>query len=206
MLENKFAKLQVTLLLELKAMNVSVDDLVLQISCLPSVNVVYHSWKKIVQKDFRNLNELWTDLNCTVWSILDPYLIEYFIKKFGSEELKKDMKIYSTELIIFKEKTLVSDFISCWKEALSRRAVPDFEKFIIKYDKKISTLADLDEFRKKINIRFHPSLTDCLTLIDFGRLKATESVTSHDGPESTKEDVDEGQVIFILISPLTYNN
>ena len=206
MLENKFVKLQVTLLSQLKAMNVSVDDLILQISCIPSVNVVYHSWKKIVKNDFKNLNALFTDLNGTVWSILDPYLLEYLINICEIEELKKDMKIYSTELILFKEKTLVSDFISCWKEGLNRIAIPDFEEITINCDKKISTLADLDEFRKNLKIRFLPSLTDIITLIYFGRFKGIDIVTSHDVPESTKEDVDKGQVIFILSSPLTYKN
>ena len=182
MLENKFTDLQVTLLKELKAVKKSVDDLTTKISCLkPDINrYVYHSWKKIVKNNFENLNELFTDLNATVWTIIDHYLLEYFINDFGSKEIKVDMKVYSSEVKKFKEETLVSDFISCWKEAQSDRDIPDFEKIKIKYDKECTTLADLDEFREKFTIKFLPSLTDCTSLIYFGKFeKGSYVVTLH---------------------------
>ena len=172
-LEKKFSDLQCILLQELKDNKKSVDYLTTRISCLqPDINrYVYRSWKKIVKNNFENLNELFTDLNATVWTILDHYLLEYFIDDFGSEQLKIDMKVYSTELKMFKEKTLVSDFISCYKKAQKDRDIPDFEKMITKFDKDDATLADLDKYRENFKTDYFPSLIDCVSVIYFGKIQ-----------------------------------
>jgi len=91
-----------------------------------------------------NLDHLFTYLNDTVWSILDHYLLKYFIKELGSEEIKGNMAKYISKLEIFKRNTLVADFICCWEEAQVERDVPDFEKITIKYEEGKTTLADLD--------------------------------------------------------------
>jgi len=172
-LQEDFSELQVNLLTELKAIRKSVDDLTTLISCLRTdVNrYVYLSWKKIVKNDFENLNKLFTYLNATVWNILDHYLLEYFVNRLGSKELKTSMETYSSKLKKFKEDTLVSDFISCWKDAQKKRDIPDFEKITIKYDKDKTTLADLDDYREKFAMEFFPSLIDCASVIHLGRIQ-----------------------------------
>ena len=182
MLEDKFTDLQVTLLNELKALKKSADDLTAIVSCLPpGINrYVYTSWRKIVVNNFTNLNVLFTDLNATVWTILDYYLLEHFINKFGCETLIENMAIYAMKLKIFKKETLVSDFRICWREAQKDRDIPDFEKIKIKYDEESTTLADLDEFREKFTNQYLPSLSDCTSLIYFGKFqKGSCVVTFH---------------------------
>ena len=171
MLEDKFSELQCKLLQELKDNKKSVDYLTTKISCLkPDINqYVYRSWKKIVRNNFENLNELFADLNATVWTILDHYLLEYFIHDFGSEQLKFDMEGYSTELKNFKEKTLVSDFISCYKKAQKDRDIPGFEKVTTKFNKDDATLVDLDEYRENFKTDYFPSLIDSASIIYFGK-------------------------------------
>ena len=184
MLENKFRNIQATLLNELKAVKTSVDDLTTSLSCLtPSINrYVYLSWSKIVEKDFKNLNVLFTDLNATVWTILDYYILQCFINTFGSEKLVEKMEIYAMELKIFMKETLVSDFIVCWEEAQNTRTIPGFEKIKIKCDKENTTLADLDEFRKKFAIKFLPSLSDCTSLIYFETFQKGSCVVTFNIP------------------------
>ena len=190
MLENKFKDLHATLLKELEAKEVSADDLLLQMKHLPLSISIFVNCSRIAKKSFVNLNELFTHFNGSVWTILDPVLLEYFINDFGSKELIVDMKDYSTELKKFKVKTQILDIISCWKEAQNDGVIPNFEEitFLLPIN---YTLAELDERRRQMNTNTLPLLTD-YALFYYEKSTATSITTFHGDPKITKVDVDEG--------------
>ena len=70
-----------------------VENLTTYISVLPySVNLyVYPMWKKIRRKikPNDNLENLFAVLNGEIWNIVNYQLLEYFIKKCGTQKLKK---------------------------------------------------------------------------------------------------------------------
>ena len=173
-LEKQFKNLKVNLLLEFKTMGKSVDEITAIISCIESDirYYVYRSWKKMVKQKFENLEDLFNDLNVTVWNILDHYLLDYFVNDFGSEELKQSMEAYNSVLKIFKKRTLVLDFINCWKEAQRERDIPDSEKLTFKFVNPTMTLADLDKFREEFAAEHFPSFFHCSeAIMHYGRFQ-----------------------------------
>jgi len=178
-LENEFTDLQESVLNKLKARKVSVEWLTTKISCLKSdVNrYVYNSWRKIVERNFGNLNTLFTDLNAHVWTILDYYLLAHIIENLKSEELNQKLKSYTKQLDAFKKTTLVSEFITVWRDAQTEHDIPDFENICIQYDGAPNTLADLDEFRNSFTTRYFPSLIDCSSCIYYGRFQKEFSIS-----------------------------
>ena len=179
-LEDNFITLQESLLTELKARKISVDLLTTKISCLKNdVNrYVYNSWRKIVDRNFGNLNALFTDLNAKVWTILDYYLLGHIIEYLENEELKKKLENYTKQLNTFKKRTHVSDFTNCWRVSQIKPDIPDFENISIQYDEAPETLADLDEFRNSFKTRFFPSLIDCSSCIYYGKFQQKSSVSA----------------------------
>ena len=197
---------------ELKDKSKSVNDITTEISCLKANTKrhVYKSWLTMVKENFNNLDHLFSHLTDTVWSIIDHYLLEYLINELGSEELKKDMNIYTSQLKDFKRDTLVSDFICCWKDALLERDIPDFEKIVIKYEAAKTTLADLDKSREDLNRRLLPSLTECASSIYYGKfdtgcfvitLHAPREIVKEWSLMCTKETqlFDDFRIIYIII-------
>ena len=65
----------------------------------------------------KEINKLFTVHLNPLLSFIDYGLIEYFIKKFGSEKLKKDMRSYCSEIKMFmKETTIIKTInrLSSW--------------------------------------------------------------------------------------------
>ena len=118
---------------------------------------VYPMWKKIRRKikPNDNLECLFAVLNGEIWNILNYHLLEYFIKKCGTQKLKQRMIKYIYDLNEFKKATLVSHFMKCWEVHMN---IPDFEEMKVKFSANHMTLADLDEFRKKVKHKCFPSI------------------------------------------------
>ena len=175
-IEDRFTLLKESLLNELKTKpnEISVNFLKSKISCMKAevMRYAYNSWRKIVKRTFHNLDELFTYLNADVWTIFDYYLLAYIIESLGSEQLKGKLEVYVVKLDNFKKTTLVSDFMCCWKDILHETSNPDFEKIVIKYDKALTTLADLeDDIRKKVKVKYFPALLECVSCIYYGRFQ-----------------------------------
>ena len=179
-LEHNFAILKESLLNELKDKKVPVDRLTTKISCLKNdVNrYVYNYWRKIVDRNFGNLNELFTDLNANVWTILDYYLLGHFIEYLENDQLSMKLKAYTKQLDTFKKTTRVSDFVNCWRDSQIEHNIPDFENISIQYDEVPATLAELDQFRNSFKTKFFPSLIDCSSCIYYGKFQQKSSVSA----------------------------
>ena len=159
--EQEFSELAKGLQDHLKSNDTKVELLTTYISVLPySVNVyVYPMWKKIRRKikSNDNLEGLFTILNGEIWNILNYHLLEYFIKKCGTQNLKKRMIQYIYNLNEFKRTTLVLHVLEYFNAYTN---IPDYEEMKVKFKKNQMTLADLDEFQKKVKNKCFPSILE----------------------------------------------
>ena len=159
--EKEFSKLAKTFLWHLKDKNTKVEDLTTCIAVLPkSVNVyVYPMWEKICWRINPNdtLESLFTILNGEIWNILNYKLLEYLIQECGTQELEQSMIQYIYNLNEFKNTTLVSNFMEYWEDYID---IPDHEEMKVKINNNQMTLADLDEFRKKVREKCFPYILE----------------------------------------------
>ena len=155
--ENEFSELAMKLLWHLKKNNMKVEVLLTYTVVLPfsSYIYVYPIYKQICRKIKPNdtLESLFAVLNGEIWNILDYHLLECYIKKFGTQNLKQRMIQYIYDLNEFKKSTSVSHFMKCWEVFTD---IPDYEEMKVKFNNNQMTLADLDEFRKRLKKKSFP--------------------------------------------------
>ena len=60
-----------------------------------------------------HLNDLWKRLG-SYWNFLNFDLLEHVVNGFGSEDLKKKIESYESDLQCFRKATRLCDFIACW--------------------------------------------------------------------------------------------
>ena len=112
---DQFGSLRTRIMFELSAKpNMTVQTLLANLTGLPlSLRKEYES---SIAKRMRRMrtetqvNELFIHLN-PLTSFIDYGLIEYVIKNFGSEGLKKDMRSYYSEIIVFMKETTIKQLI-----------------------------------------------------------------------------------------------
>ena len=115
-LENWFDKLRTQIISELSAKNdVTVKMLIDTVTSLPlSLKREYESSIMKHIQDMRKeeeVGDLFFHLNPLV-SFIDYSLIEHFIKKFGTDSLKKDMHSYCCDMQTFMKQTTVQQLIN----------------------------------------------------------------------------------------------
>lgn len=106
------------------------------------------------------LTGLFNFLNSCVWNFMDYHLMEYVIKEFGNEELRRRMAQYIRDLQVFESHTTVSQLIEVWSE--QDLAPEDCEDATVKIDKDPTrvTVSELNMFRKKLRVEFWPRLSE----------------------------------------------
>ena len=114
-LEDQFDSLQTRIINELSTKSgLTVQKLLDQLTRLPlSLRTEYESSivKRIPSmRTETKVNELFIHLN-PLTSFIDYGLIEYFIKKFGSDSLKRDMRSYCSVMVVFMKETTVRQLI-----------------------------------------------------------------------------------------------
>ena len=124
-LENRFDSLRTQIRSELCATpNITVETLLDTLTSLPlALKKEYESSiEKALKKEYGSsiekcipnmaqVNKLFIRLN-PLLSFIDYSLIEFFIKKYGSEALKKDMRSYCSEMKIFMKETTIKQLIN----------------------------------------------------------------------------------------------
>ena len=102
--------------------------------------------EKVVHNLFYHLNPLFT--------FIDYELLQHLISKFGSQELKQEMILYTEKVQLFKKVTTIGELVDCWPSL----KVPqiDYKMLRAKFagDPKSYTLEKLDFFRN----RFYPKV------------------------------------------------
>ena len=114
-LEDQFDNLQTRIIKELSTNpSITVQEILDKLTRLPlSLRKEYES--SIVKRipsmcTETQINELFIHLN-PLTSFIDYGLIEYFIKKFGSDTLKRDMQFYCSKVLQFMKKTTIKQLI-----------------------------------------------------------------------------------------------
>ena len=101
-------------------------------------------------------------------SFMDYGLIEYFIKKFGSDGLKKDMRSYCSEMIVFMKETTIKQLIDHLPG--QAEAPPKFSLIEAKIGENASecTLEQLNTIRKRYcsELRLSEIVFHLLALLD----------------------------------------
>ena len=108
------------------------------------------------------LSRLYNFLNSSVWNFIDYHLLEYIIKKFGNEDLKRRMAQYICDLLTFEKHTTITQLIEVWdKQDLVPKDCEDATA-TVKIDKDPTrvTISDLNTLRKKICGEFWPRLSE----------------------------------------------
>ena len=78
-----------------------------------------HEHQEFINNHLMNVDQkmtftdLWARLG-NYWDFLNFDLLEHVINKFGSEDLKKEIKSYKHNLQSFRRSTRLCDFIDCW--------------------------------------------------------------------------------------------
>ena len=118
-LENRFDDLRIQIINELSAKPgpITVQRLLDTLTSLPlSLMKEYESLiAKCIpsMREETQIKELFIHLNPLV-SFMDYSLIKYFVKKFGSDGLKKDMRTYCNDMQIFMKQTTIQQLIECF--------------------------------------------------------------------------------------------
>ena len=115
-LENWFDDLQTRIINELSTKpGITVQNLLSKLTGLPlSLRREYESSIAKRMPSMRTetqVNELFIVHLNPLTSFIDYGLIEYVIKKFGSDGLKRDMQLYCSEMILFMKETTIKQLI-----------------------------------------------------------------------------------------------
>ena len=102
-----------------------------------------------------DLSDLWKKL-CSYWNFLNFDLLEHVVMGFGSEDLKKKMESYESDLQCFRKATRVCDFIACWPVRGQTPPESELREFVAKVDYHwdCCTLEDLDILEGVITRKF----------------------------------------------------
>ena len=130
-----------------------------RITCLPVSDRTQH--RSFIKENLTNIpppvtiENIWTILNL-YWDFLNYGLLEHFINKFGSEDLKQQMQDYVDKLSKFKHTTRICDFIENWPCKDNRPPEGILKKLVIKMKHEWSqcTLQDVESFMKALIHKF----------------------------------------------------
>ena len=108
------------------------------------------------------LTRLFAFLNSSVWNFIDYHLMEYIIKKFGNEDLKRRMAQYIRDLLTFETCTTITQLIEVWNKQDSVPKDCNDATATVKIDKDPThvTVFDLNMFRKKLCGEIWPRLSE----------------------------------------------
>ena len=122
-----------------------------------------------------DLSDLWKKLG-SYWNFLNFDLLEHVVSGFGSEDLKKKIKSYESDLQSFRKATRVCDFIACWPVRGQTPPESELREFVAKVDYQWDhcTLEDLDMLEGVITRKFFlPKFTFRLREIKPGSIMVT---------------------------------
>ena len=132
-LDSKFSDIEVKMRTDLDT-KVKVQTFVTKIRVLPLP--IKHEYEHIKEdaKEMKKLDD--TDkvmdrLN-DHWNFVDYHLLEHVVKKFGNEDLRKEMTKFTDKLKAFRKNISVRQFAKCWT---GRKSIPkDYRKINVEID------------------------------------------------------------------------
>lgn len=113
----------------------------------------FETLKRVSGMDFEDIFSLWnTEL---VWSFLDFTLLEHIVMRFGSDNLKDQMRQYSYKLQDFRKRTTVYRLIEAWPSLEPPQDYEGCEKAILTLNENARecTLEKLEVLRKRASAK-----------------------------------------------------
>lgn len=109
-----------------------------------------------------SIDEIFLQLNLH-WNFIDYSLLSHIVNKFCSEDLKKDMSSYVSDLEAFRKSTTISQMILSWPGRID--PPPNFSRVTckLKRDASTYTLHELDQLRLSFCYEF--SLSDSIMML-----------------------------------------
>ena len=109
-----------------------------------------------------SIDEIFLQLNLH-WNFIDYSLLEHIVGRFCSEDLKKDMAQYISDLEAFRKSTTINQMIRSWPGRLE--PPPHFSRVTCKLDRDASTytLHELNQLRVSFCHEF--SLSDSIMML-----------------------------------------
>ena len=106
---------------------------------------------------------IWSILNL-YWDFLNYEFLEHVIERFGSEDLKQQMRHYVEELSSFKQTTQLCDFIKSWLHRDDGPPEHTLKKMVVKMRLKwyLCTLQDMESFKNAVVDKFSLKAYDIL--------------------------------------------
>ena len=178
-LERCFTDIQDAALQELESREASVELVKRQLFLMPRKkenkrSIILFTRRK---KPFKNLDELFAELNMDYWNFLEYHLLKQLIMNLCSEGLRKRVKRYGEDIQTFQRITTVTELIKYRGEDLAnlkgKRIPQSFKKLVMKHkiNPETCTLAELETLRKKTCIdvklcdfalQIHTITTNCI--------------------------------------------
>ena len=185
-LEEQFNTLQTSIIDELSTKpGITVQKLLNQLTQLPLV--LRREYESAIAKRIPSMrtetkvDELFIHLN-PLTSFIDYGLIEYFIKKFGSDALKRDMRSYCGEIAVFMKETTIEQLADFFPS--THEAPPNFSLIKAEIGDNIGkcTLEEINILRKKYchGILLSEMVFYCVSLVDSGQGGISAPAEIHD--------------------------
>ena len=156
-LEEKFDALVVRAEKHLCDTMVGLRELRQAITRLPTYLIEYKKTKKFVKqnkKEFlkaKNIEEVFITAN-DYWDFLNYSLLQHIINRFGSNDMRKEMETFATEILVFRKKTRIKPFSKVYKIRCDFKN--DKRKKIVSELKEIdfstATLEDVEKYRSDL--------------------------------------------------------
>ena len=179
-MEESFSSLLLTASIELRKLEVPVDDVVLYLTSLKtSIQADEPLFDKhtLSLLNASSLNQVFTMLSRTgAINFLNFRLLQLVVMKFGDQSLKDQVEKYSEEVTKFMRETKFIDFYRIWSGQAAHGSVPNCLPVVVKLDRKwpeatLSMIADMEsylagEFQlNAFNFRFAQANPGCVSLV-----------------------------------------
>ncbi len=162
-LRETFSDLAVSLIKELVEKHTSAEEFRKSIATLPlSLNkkttLPINNVDQI--ENLMLLTDLFHLLNANIWNFFDYQVLEYVIDKFGSDAIQDTMSQFISSFRKFEQNTVLYDFFECYPGRMQK--LPGYTEVTANIDgnPKHFTLAELNQFRHNVCIKFLPPLSE----------------------------------------------
>ena len=165
-MEMEFLDIHREFIINLKKNGIGVVDITSEIASLPEkVNhYVYEPFMKVVNKieNTDSFIALFSILKSELYNFIEYHLLEYLIKKYGSEAMKKRMSKYVDNLETFQETALVANLVKFWEHRDKMLILANIlDKVRVKFNDKMLTIKTVEKFRNDLLHAFLPNFVDC---------------------------------------------
>ena len=165
-MEMEFLDIHKEFIISLKKNGIGVDDITSEIASLPeNVNCyVYKPLMEVINKieETNKFVSLFSILKSELYNFIEYHLLEYLIKKYGSEAMKKQMSKYVDNLKKFQETALVANLVKFWEHRDKISILANIlDKVQVKFSDEKLTIKTVEKFRNDLLHAFLPNFVDC---------------------------------------------